>query len=74
MLRRHLAALCDSMTCRGHFMSITRNGINRTEAGALGQASFEETVDILFRCLAAVSPSWCRHGAVHVFMAKAPAM
>ena len=30
-------------------MSITRNGINRTEAGALGQASFEETVDILFR-------------------------
>ena len=38
------------MTCRGHFMSITRTGINRTEAGALGQASFEETVDILFRC------------------------
>ena len=30
-------------------MSITRTGINRTEAGALGQASFEETVDILFR-------------------------
>ena len=46
---RHLAALCDSMTSRGHFMSITRNGINRTEAGPLGRASFEETVDILFR-------------------------
>ncbi|KAK9808301.1 hypothetical protein WJX73_009827 [Symbiochloris irregularis] len=46
---RHLAALCDSMTSRGYFMSITRNGINRTEAGPLGRASFEETVDILFR-------------------------
>ena len=50
---RHLAALCDSMTSRGYFMSITRNGINRTEAGPLGRASFEETVDILFRCVSA---------------------
>ena len=56
---RHLAALCDSMTCRGHFMSITRTGINRTEAGALGQASFEETVDILFRCAAPVAELVC---------------
>ena len=46
---RHLAALCDSMTARGHFMAITRHGINRTESGPLAQCSFEETVDILFR-------------------------
>ena len=47
--RRHLAALCDSMTARGHFMAITRHGINRGENGPLAQCSFEETVDILFR-------------------------
>ena len=41
--------LVDSMTSRGHFMAITRHGINRSEAGPLAQASFEETVDILFR-------------------------
>ena len=46
---RHLAALCDSMTARGHFMAITRHGINRTESGPLAQCSFEETVDILFK-------------------------
>ncbi len=48
---RHLAALCDSMTSRGHFMAITRHGINRNENGPLAQCSFEETVDILFRCV-----------------------
>ena len=48
---RHLAALCDSMTARGHFMAITRHGINRNENGPLAQASFEETVDIMFRCV-----------------------
>ena len=46
---RHLAALVDSMTSRGYFMAITRHGINRAETGPLHQASFEETVDILFR-------------------------
>ena len=46
---RHLAALVDSMTNRGYFMAITRHGINRAETGPLHQASFEETVDILFR-------------------------
>ncbi len=46
---RHLAILCDTMTCRGHFMAITRHGINRTDHGPLQQCSFEETVDILFR-------------------------
>ena len=37
------------MTARGHFMAITRHGINRGENGPLAQCSFEETVDILFR-------------------------
>jgi hypothetical protein len=47
--RRHLAILCDIMTCRGHLMAITRHGINRTDASPLAQCSFEETVDILLR-------------------------
>ncbi|KAK2079991.1 hypothetical protein QBZ16_002386 [Prototheca wickerhamii] len=49
---RHLAALVDSMTRRGYFMAITRHGINRDETGPLHQASFEETVEILFRAAA----------------------
>ncbi|XP_015756612.1 PREDICTED: DNA-directed RNA polymerase II subunit RPB1-like [Acropora digitifera] len=44
---RHLALLCDIMTCRGHLMAITRHGINRQEVGALMRCSFEETVDVL---------------------------
>jgi DNA-directed RNA polymerase II subunit RPB1 len=50
---RHLAILCDAMTSRGHFAAITRHGINRGDAaGALAQASFEETVEILYRAAA----------------------
>ncbi|KAJ8324799.1 DNA-directed RNA polymerase II core subunit rpo21 [Batrachochytrium dendrobatidis] len=44
---RHLALLCDIMTQRGSIMAISRHGINRTDAGALARASFEETVDLL---------------------------
>ena len=44
---RHLALLCDIMTCRGHLMAITRHGINRQEVGALMRCSFEETVRTL---------------------------
>ena len=43
---RHLALLCDIMTCRGHLMAITRHGINRQEVGALMRCSFEETVGL----------------------------
>lgn len=46
---RHLAALVDTMTARGHLTAITRHGINRTDSSPLHQASFEETVDILYR-------------------------
>uniref|UniRef100_A0A7S0DEE9 DNA-directed RNA polymerase n=1 Tax=Amorphochlora amoebiformis TaxID=1561963 RepID=A0A7S0DEE9_9EUKA len=44
---RHLSMLVDVMTFRGHLMSITRHGINRTNAGCLMRCSFEETVEIL---------------------------
>ena len=49
------------MTRNGHFMAITRHGINRTENGPLQQCSFEETVDILFRsegCLVPCLLGW----------------
>lgn len=41
---RHLSLLCDTMTCRGHLMAITRHGINRQDTGPLMKCSFEETV------------------------------
>jgi DNA-directed RNA polymerase II subunit RPB1 len=44
---RHLALLSDIMCQRGHLMSITRHGINRTDAGVLARCSFEETVELL---------------------------
>lgn len=45
---RHLSILCDVMTQRGRLTSITRNGINRVNRGALAKCSFEETVEILY--------------------------
>lgn len=44
---RHLALLCDTMTCRGHLMAITRHGVNRQDTGPLMKCSFEETVSRL---------------------------
>lgn len=43
---RHLALLCDTMTCRGHLMAITRHGVNRQDTGPLMKCSFEETVSL----------------------------
>uniref|UniRef100_A0A5F4WHU1 DNA-directed RNA polymerase subunit n=1 Tax=Callithrix jacchus TaxID=9483 RepID=A0A5F4WHU1_CALJA len=43
---RHLALLCDTMTCRGHLMAITRHGVNRQDTGPLMKCSFEETVTV----------------------------
>ena len=43
-------------------MAITRHGINRTDHGPLQQCSFEETVDILFRCTQ--SPGNCMLGQI----------
>ena len=44
---RHLCLLCEVMTNRGQIMSITRHGINKTDAGPLTKCTFEQTVDIL---------------------------
>ncbi|KAI8822770.1 hypothetical protein BJ741DRAFT_635196 [Chytriomyces cf. hyalinus JEL632] len=44
---RHLVLLVEVMTHRGGIMSITRHGINRTDAGPLMKCTFEQTVDIL---------------------------
>ena len=49
---RHLALLTDVMTNRSSLMSITRHGINRTDAGPLMKCSFEETCEILFNAAA----------------------
>lgn len=46
---RHMASLVDIMTARGQIMAITRHGINRRDSSPIAQASFEETVEILFR-------------------------
>ena len=68
---RHLAILCDSMTRGGHFMAITRHGINRTENGPLQQCSFEETVDILYRSgCCGISPC-CHHFLACVVLCSA---
>lgn len=49
---RHLSLLTDLMTNKGQIMSITRHGINRTDAGPLMKSTFEETCDILFSAAA----------------------
>ena len=43
---RHISILVDTMTYRGHLMSITRSGVNRRDTGVLMRCSFEETQDI----------------------------
>lgn len=61
---RHLALLCDTMTCRGHLMAITRHGINRQDTGPLMKCSFEETVRFPGRavCLASCLTHYGKHG------------
>jgi len=44
---RHLTLLVDVMTNRGKLMSIDRHGVNKSDAGPLAKASFEETDSIL---------------------------
>ncbi|KAI9348768.1 DNA-directed RNA polymerase II largest subunit [Zopfochytrium polystomum] len=57
---RHLALLSDIMCQRGHLMSITRHGINRTDAGVLARCSFEETVELLMESAAAGEEDNCK--------------
>jgi len=49
---RHLALLCDVMTTKGHLMSMTRHGINRTDVSPIMRSSFEETVDVFMEAAA----------------------
>ena len=46
---RHLMLLVDTMTQFGNVASVTRTGVIKAITGVFGVASFEETVDVLFR-------------------------
>jgi DNA-directed RNA polymerase II subunit RPB1 len=67
---RHLALLCDLMCNKGQLMSITRHGINRTDAGALSRCSFEETVEILLEAAAVGDVDDCRGVAENVLLGQ----
>ncbi|KAK8854811.1 hypothetical protein IAR55_003550 [Kwoniella newhampshirensis] len=67
---RHLALLCDLMCSKGSLMSITRHGINRTDAGALSRSSFEETVEILLEAAAVGDVDDCRGVAENVLLGQ----
>lgn len=49
---RHIACLADSMTFAGHLMAVSRHGINKSEAGPMLRASFEETVEVFMKSAA----------------------
>jgi DNA-directed RNA polymerase II subunit RPB1 len=49
---RHLACLADAMTFAGHLMAVSRHGINKSEAGPMLRASFEETVEVFMKSAA----------------------
>jgi DNA-directed RNA polymerase II subunit RPB1 len=44
---RHITTLSDCMTFGGYLMAVSRHGINKSDAGPLLRASFEETVEVL---------------------------
>jgi DNA-directed RNA polymerase II subunit RPB1 len=67
---RHMALLCDLMCNKGQLMSITRHGINRTDAGALSRCSFEETVEILLEAAAVGDVDDCRGVAENVLLGQ----
>ncbi|KAL7422808.1 DNA-directed RNA polymerase II core subunit rpo21 [Cryptotrichosporon argae] len=67
---RHLALLCDLMCNKGRLMSITRHGINRTDAGALSRCSFEETVEILLEAAATGDVDDCSGVAENVLLGQ----
>jgi hypothetical protein len=46
---RHIALLVDTMTNKGHLLSIDRHGINRGDIGPLAKCSFEEVNDMLIK-------------------------
>lgn len=46
---RHMALLVDTITNRGHLVSIDRHGINKGDIGPLAKCSFEETDKMLIK-------------------------
>ena len=46
---RHMACLADCATFGGYIMAISRHGINRSEAGPMLRASFEETIEVFMK-------------------------
>jgi DNA-directed RNA polymerase II subunit RPB1 len=46
---RHISLLVDTMTNKGHLLSIDRHGINRSDIGPLAKSSFEETADMVLK-------------------------
>ncbi|TPX53811.1 DNA-directed RNA polymerase [Synchytrium endobioticum] len=67
---RHMALLCDIMTYKGELMSITRHGINRTEAGALARSSFEETVELLYEAAGVGELDLCRGVSQNIILGQ----
>ncbi|KAJ3271822.1 DNA-directed RNA polymerase II subunit rpb1 [Terramyces sp. JEL0728] len=67
---RHLAMLVDTMTQSGNLMAITRHGINRTEAGALARASFEETVELLMDAAGAAELDDCKGVSENIMLGQ----
>ena len=65
---RHLVLLVEVMTNRGSIMSITRHGINRTDAGALMKCTFEQTVDILLDAAISGEVNEIRGVAEHILL------
>ena len=45
---RHFMMAVDTMTFKGHLVSMSRHGINRIDTGFFVRSSFEETVDTMF--------------------------
>ena len=43
---RHIGLLADCMTFGGYLMAVSRHGVNRSDAGPMLRASFEETVEV----------------------------
>jgi DNA-directed RNA polymerase II subunit RPB1 len=67
---RHLAMLVDIMTQSGDIMAIDRHGINRTEAGAMARASFEETVELLLDAAGNAELDDCRGVSENIMLGQ----
>ena len=67
---RHLCLLVDTMTQAGRLMAIGRQGIGKTEAGALARASFEQTVELLFDASSDACVDDCRGVSENILLGQ----